>query len=621
MKKMKRLPFICLFVFLVAVVDIFATLFTGGKTASADTDDDIPPRPYETYVEKYDITIAVDTNRSLKIVEDITVNFYNNAAILRDIPVNAGELIMNVKAYEMVNGQKRSVIYSVLSNEDDDGNEFITIDIGGYSTKYKELHTYRIEYDYCLTKAQEGNDLLALTPVGAGWPCPIYNISIKLILPDGYISDERTFCQVKGLTDYEGKLITVTEGVSASGKTTLSAEIDYIKKYTQVRFDVHFKEGVLSTYFDFTPYICVIAGAVLFLVLVAFKFLFFNKDKIVPVVNFEAPNQMDPLMMGKLIDSKVDAVDIASLIFYFADKGYLKINFEDKDNPTLIRLVKELPESCEDYERTTFDKLFSRGETVRAGDLKNYFYSAIPQITSSVNIKARGLYKGKGISAFFAALSVLLFCLSPVCVALLHISLRFYFLDFVPLIFAIVPSVIVFTLAFAVKHRELKLSKIKQVLIYLGIFALGFLISLLYLLIVPKVVMPLPVALLMCVMCVLTVTASVMLVSRTKEYTKKLNDIIGFKNFIKLVEKKELETMLEQDPQYYYHILPYAQVLGVSKIWEDKFKDIAVQPPQWGVTGATVVEFYVLNRMISTSVSSLSKSMASRPYSSGYSGF
>ena len=46
-------------------------------------------------------------------------------------------------------------------------------------------------------------------------------------------------------------------------------------------------------------------------------------------------------------------------------------------------------------------------------------------------------------------------------------------------------------------------------------------------------------------------------------FVKQLNEIIGFKNFIKLAEKNQLEKMLEQDPQYYYHILPYAQVLGV----------------------------------------------------------
>lgn len=608
--------------FITAVIAVCAVFFTSGKTASADTDDELPAYPYETHVRNYDITIDVDTDRSLKIVEDIGVYFFNNAAIIRDIPVNAGERIMNVKAYEMVNGQKRSVIYSVLSEKDDDDNEFISVDIGGYATKYKELHTYRIEYDYCLTKAQEGNDLLALTPVGAGWPCPIYDIDITLILPDGYIMDEKTFCEVKGLTDFYGTDIAVTEGVTDNGKATLSAHIDYIKKYTQVRFDVHFKEGVLSTYTDFTPYICVIAGAVLFLLLIALKFLVCNNDKVVPVVNFEAPNQMDPLMMGKLIDSKVDTVDIASLIYYFADKGYLKINFEDKDNPTLIRVVKELPESCEDYEKTTFNKLFSRGDSVRVGGLKNYFYSAIPSITGSVNSKAGRLYSGKGKAAAvaFTILSLLLFCLSPVIIALMRISLRYSVFDFVPLLFAIVPAVIVFTLSLAVKQRELKLSKIKQILIYSGIFALGFLISLLYLLIVPSAIMPLPVALLMCAICVLTVTASVMTMTKTEEYTKKLNDIIGFKNYIKLVEKKELETMLEQDPQYYYHILPYAQVLGVSKIWEEKFQDIAIEPPQWGVTGATVIEFYVLNRMISSSVSSLSKSMASHPSSSGSSG-
>lgn len=34
-----------------------------------------------------------------------------------------------------------------------------------------------------------------------------------------------------------------------------------------------------------------------------------------------------------------------------------------------------------------------------------------------------------------------------------------------------------------------------------------------------------------------------------------------------LHEKNEIEVMAEKDPNYFYHILPYAYVLGISKKW------------------------------------------------------
>lgn len=59
--------------------------------------------------------------------------------------------------------------------------------------------------------------------------------------------------------------------------------------------------------------------------------------------------------------------------------------------------------------------------------------------------------------------------------------------------------------------------------------------------------------------------------------------MLGFKEFIKAAEKDRLEMLLEEDPEYYYHVLPYAQVLHVSKIWINKFKDLTVPPPTWYV--------------------------------------
>ncbi len=622
MKKVKTLPILFILLFLVALVGVFFG-YSQGKTASADTDR-LPPRPTtETYVEAYDISMDVKADRTIKIVEDITVYFYNNSGFIRDIPTNGGEVVHNLKVYEMVDGNPTSVYYSVDGANDGTLKYYVSVDIGDFATKFREYRTYRIEYDYCLTKAQEGSDLLALTPVGAGWDCPIFNISINLTLPDGSISDGKTICYTRNtVTEIEND-VDLVWGTTADGKTTLSAEVAYIGSNTQVRVDVHFEDGVLSTYFDFTPYICVIIGAVLILVLVGAKFLFFNKNTITPVINFEAPNKMDPLMMGKLIDNKVDNSDITSLIYYFADKGWLKIAFEENDKePTLIRTVKNLPDECTDYEKLTFNKLFSIGYAVRPSDLKNRFYTVIPQITAMVNAKTKNLYSKKSFiaAAVFAVLGGLLLGITPLCLALAQISPLYSITSLLVNLIVVIPAFVFFGLALAVKYNSLKLSVGAQVLRYLGIAVLCAIASLVYCLLVPSNIIALPAKILLCAVFTATTITSVILVSRTKEYVSKLNDIIGFKNFIKLAEKNQLELMLEDDPQLYYHILPYAQVLGVSGIWEEKFKDITIQPPDWATT-RNVVAFYAMNIMIRNSFSSLSRGMVTRPNSSGSRGF
>ena len=58
--------------------------------------------------------------------------------------------------------------------------------------------------------------------------------------------------------------------------------------------------------------------------------------------------------------------------------------------------------------------------------------------------------------------------------------------------------------------------------------------------------------------------------------------------------------MLEYEPQLYYKVLPYAQVLGVSNVWEEKFEKITLQPPQWCVGGMSLFDYLLLNRIMRT---------------------
>jgi hypothetical protein len=54
---------------------------------------------------------------------------------------------------------------------------------------------------------------------------------------------------------------------------------------------------------------------------------------------------------------------------------------------------------------------------------------------------------------------------------------------------------------------------------------------------------------------------------RTDYGNKMLGKILGFKHFLEVAEKDKLETLFANDPQYFYTILPYTYVLGVSNTW------------------------------------------------------
>ncbi len=601
-------------IFVCAALLGFSGLFNGVQTASASATSESPQYTFE--FAEYNVTYDISSNRSIAVSEKLVINYTGtaNTGFIKYIPVNGGELVRNVAAYEIVSDSKVDVDYTVYSETVDEVS-FICVDIGDTSNKAKTTHTYLVNYDYNLTKAQEGKNTLYLNVIGTDRSPSniIKSANITLLLPNGYLSGK---C-------FQGALLSETEKTySAStinGRTaiTYATSLDYNEGVT---FKLEFENGALSTYFDFTPLWFSLAAVLLLVIMIVVRLLLFNKNTLTPVVNFEAPDNMDPLLMGKLIDNKVNSEDITSMIFYWADKGYLKINLDEEDDPTLIRIVQNLPESCPDYEKLMFNRLFAGRDTVKPSQLRNNFYNTVTAVTTSVNNRAKGLYDSKsiGVSIIFAVLGGLLLGVAPLIMGVFTIHSSFlYYYSFL----ALLPALIIYGVSETAMYYRFKISKNKKILFAVGIVAICAVFTLLYIFIVPSYLMGWLPKLLLCVISCIEIAFSVTIISRTKTYNDQLNQILGFRNFILLAEKDRLEALIGDDPQFYYHILPYAQVLNVSDKWEEKFKDLTVAPPDWLVSGAdTAIRFYTVNLLIRNSMVKIGSSMVSRPASSGGSG-
>ena len=73
------------------------------------------------------------------------------------------------------------------------------------------------------------------------------------------------------------------------------------------------------------------------------------------------------------------------------------------------------------------------------------------------------------------------------------------------------------------------------------------------------------------------------LMKRKNPYGEQMKSKIkGFKKYIELVEKNKIEMLVEQNPNYFYDILPFAYVLDVSKKWIEKFENIPVPTRDMG---------------------------------------
>ena len=102
---------------------------------------------------------------------------------------------------------------------------------------------------------------------------------------------------------------------------------------------------------------------------------------------------------------------------------------------------------------------------------------------------------------------------------------------------------------------------------------------------------------------------------RTDKGHEILQKIEGFKLFLETAEKDRLEKLVFDDPKYFYDILPYAYVLGVSDAWVKKFEDIAVEPPEW-YNGTGSFNTFVMWHFMSSAMHSASQAMTSAPQTS-----
>lgn len=611
-RKVKFLPYLS-FITLILLLALCVFNLHSANYASAATSQS--RGAYNFNFENYDVTYNVKKNREIDVTEVLTINYtgYANTGFIKYIPVNGGEQVKSVSVTE----NSHKVPFSVYSESVDDVT-FLCLDIGSSSLKAGETHTYTVKYKYCLTRAQEGKNKLALNAIGVDRPqyCDIKNADIKFILPNGYLDGKCTYGSLNSKNELSFTKTETKNGIEISISSL------YLNYYEGVTVEFKFKDGVLSTYVDFTPYMFVIAGGVILLVILLLKLLVFKGSKIIPVVNFEAPNGYDPLMIGKLVDNKVDSEDITSMLYYWADKKYIKINFDDKNDPVLIRILQHLPDSCPEYEKLMYRNIFAGGEAVKISSLEGKFYTTAQKVTSMVNSKTKGLFTGRSIvtAIMFALLGGLLLGLAPF---VLGLQIASNFLLFIPFI-SLVPAFVIFALAQSIKFVSLKAPKKKLALYGAGLALLCAVLCGFYVLFVPTYVIDYLPKAVISVVGSLIVCLSASLVTKTEKYTRELGEIIGFKNFITLAEKDQLEKMLEDDPQYYYHVLPYAQVLGVSDIWEKKFEGLTVEPPAWATSRGdmlgSIIEFHIINSLIRNSMLRMAAKMISAPSSSGGSG-
>lgn len=596
---------------------------------------------YDYVLDKYDVNIKVNEDNTFDVVETITAYFNEpKHGIFRTIP-----LINKITRLDGSKSTNRARITNLSVNSKykvsrENGN--YKVQIGDANKTLTGEQNYVIKYTYNLGKDKiKDYDELYYNIIGNEWDTAIGNITFTITMPKYFDSSKLGFSSGStGSTDNSNIKYTVSNNV-ISGKYN-----NILGKNEALTVRCELPDGYFSKAKDTIEPVLYIEFIIplLFLLISFYLWCKFGKDdEVIETVEFYPPEGFNSLEIGFLYKGYADNKDITSLLIYLANKGYIKItesqrkslfskykDFKitrlkeyDGDNVNEELFLKGLflkkssiiSLFLDKYEATSEDTL----NEVTSSDLYDNFYITMNKISSNID-NNENKYKIYEKDASNKKIFIILMILITYLLVTIPPIVLFGQIEIIP--FAIIFPIIGFTVLFVTVFGKIGFVTKTANNIYTKIFGLiwglGFgggpwLTLVLPLLMQDTNYLTVYIIGLICILGMLLCLK--LLPKRTKYGNEILGKIRGFKNFLETVEKDKLEALVEEQPTYFYDILPYTYVLGISDKWIKKFESISIVPPTWYV-GNGDFNLNSFSSFIDDTMSSAESSMSSSPSSS-----
>ncbi len=609
----------------------------------------------EYFINNYHINIMVNENNTLNITEKIGAYFnIEKHGIYRKIPLRN-----EITRLDGTTSRNHTQISDIKVNDKytlSTENGYKIIKIGDANDTVTGQKDYKISYLYNLGKdTGKEYDELYFNLIGEEWDTSISNITFTITMPKEFDSSKLGFSSGStGSTDSSKITYSVDKNVisgryngTLNEKEALTVRLELPEGYF-----VNASINVSDNYY--LMFIVPIIGLLISLIL----WRKYGKDnQVIETVEFYPPSGFNSLEIGFLYKGKANHKDVTSLLIFLANKGYIKIT--ETDNKTIFSTDKSFTiTKLKEYDGTnTNEKLFLAGlfkneeainltkanqmvkqakeqgrkmgylealklskektekNTVTQADLNNKFYITMNGILANTNSKKNKNQIFEKTTNIKSALIILLI------IASLITTITIPTLEYAG-IAELTNTLIVclfYTPFFAIGIFT-EMSKICRI-IWLGFTTIHSLFFFSTQPIASAIMNDYRylIGVVFGIACIIAMIALVKIMpKRTKYGNEILGKIKGFKNFLETAEKPRLESMVMENPTYFYDILPYTYVLGVSDKWIKKFETIALEAPSW-YDGYTTFSSASFGSFINSTMASATYAMSSRP-SSGSSG-
>ena len=595
-RKTKKRFIACICTLVILLVSLFLPLKQSTLTASAQV-------RYNDYIhiQKYDVDMTINEDRTVQVKERINVEFLKKGltTFYRSLPKESA------RYYDIFAACNDGKEFSYTVENNPDNGAFIDINCIGAAEK-GNIRTYDIAFTMQngLGAGTKRNGMI-IDVIPFGFTVDLHEVSATVRFPFPVTEES---CLLYSGYGSETEDTTLNKSISPDGKT-LTFSADVLPLAYSERFDEHVAKGVtvdftfidgkfqsytaVRLFTDGTWKILLIGGVCIALAVLALIFTRQKRD-IVTTVNLTAPDKMDPMKMGKLLDGTVDNEDVTSMIYYFAHQGYLTIDLQDQNNPELTKRVEELPSTAAPHERTLFNGLFKEGDSVRVTDLQYKFFESVDK--AKTQLPSKQMYEKRSVLGFvLGGVIGVLYALGIMqIVATSRLGAHYRYLWGVA--FALPVAAILF-IGYLQENYRYKWKKRTQACCTIAKIVVAVVFTFICTFLLARHILTEYEKLCICLCAFACAFITNGALSRTEKYLKTLGEILGFKDFIVYTEEDKIQYMLEENPELYYKILPYAQVLGVTDEWEKKFANILIEPPTWCTgTDMDLFDVWLLNR-------------------------
>ena len=534
--------------------------------------------------QAFRVTMDVRNDNSFFMTEEIHVTFTEpRHGIYRYIPLSG-------TAYSQVDGQVVEQKYQMkvdqvrvegyeLNTYTENGN--LVMQIGSPDYYVDGSQTYVISYRVRLfDDGISEYDSLYYNVLPFGWGTSIDSAEIRIQMPKEFDQDKAEFLVGGYGSVSDDRIRWSVLGTSVQG--TLQGPLQLGEGVTfRVVLPEGYFVGEMNNHWALALMLLLMVAVPLVSLLL---FLLFGRDpRVVQTVEFYPPEGISPAEVGYIVDGMVDQKDLVSLVIYFAEKGYLTIQ-ELEDKSFILRKQKDLPETAKTYEYTFFYGLFKEGDSVMLEDLKGEFYGSYQasgtQLRSHFGKKKETrVFTHSSLGA--RSLGTLLMLIPPIggvfLGAIFTMNAGEFGLLGLPGLFLVLAGYLIMIIGHDKKDAG-TLRRYRLTLIVGGILTgLGFLVLAGFMVLG----LELPLALLNLVASFISFVFTLRMKQRTRWSAEILGKILGFKEFIRTAELPRIQKLVDDNPSYFYDVLPYAYVLGLSDRWAKKFEGIAMEPPVW----------------------------------------